>query len=202
MRTDWSVSIRLCVVLLAGCAGIRPDGDSAAKWEAALPAESATAERPAAQGPALQAVPIRKDRLTVEEAVADGLAHNRIVKQSRLGALISGTFETEARSRLLPTLSGRARFTRVDTPPKSDAPELGTSFSIGPRSVWSGELNLDFVALAALVKTELDAIRTFINAHTHITTATISSGPPGVLAAPTPPLGVIGSVAASDVEAT
>lgn len=49
----------------------------------------------------------------------------------------------------------------------------------------------DALALASLVKNELDlvkidlvAFKTVFDAHTHVTTATVSTGPPGVLQAP------------------
>lgn len=61
----------------------------------------------------------------------------------------------------------------------------------------------DFVALAAKVDTALANIVTYINAHTHITTATVGAGPtPGVNSPPAPPLTSQASVAASKVKAT
>ncbi len=60
----------------------------------------------------------------------------------------------------------------------------------------------DFVALAALVLAELSKIQTAFDAHTHITTATVSTGAPGVLAAPASPIGTIPTVAATKTKAT
>ncbi len=59
----------------------------------------------------------------------------------------------------------------------------------------------NFVALANLVLSELNAVKTAFDAHTHITTATVSAGAPGVLAVPTPPMPAPGPVASSNLKA-
>ncbi len=67
------------------------------------------------------------------------------------------------------------------------------------------EINLgqstEFVALANLVKAELDAMASTFDAHIHITTATVGTGPPGVISPTTTPQSPIGDVAATKVKA-
>jgi phage baseplate assembly protein V len=70
----------------------------------------------------------------------------------------------------------------------------------------------DWVALAADTKAEISALRdtvdsliTAYNAHIHVTTATVSAGPPGVLQPPASaasPPAAVGDVAATKVKAT
>jgi len=66
-----------------------------------------------------------------------------------------------------------------------------------------GHAAADFVALAAKVDAAIANIRTYINAHTHPTTATIGSGPAvGAVLAPNSPLGDQAGVGAVNVKAT
>lgn len=60
----------------------------------------------------------------------------------------------------------------------------------------------DFVALATLVFAELAKIQAAFDGHTHVTTATVSTGAPGVIAVPTPLIGTVGPVAATKTRAT
>lgn len=61
----------------------------------------------------------------------------------------------------------------------------------------------DFVALSALVQSELSDLWTAVNNHTHVTTATVDGGSPGAIASNSgSPLGSAGSVAAAKVKAT
>jgi len=70
----------------------------------------------------------------------------------------------------------------------------------------------DYVALAELVKDEIDALRSTVdslvtayNAHIHVTTATVGLGPPGVISATTSTASApaaVGDVAAEKVKAT
>lgn len=59
----------------------------------------------------------------------------------------------------------------------------------------------NFVALANLVKARIDTIQQAFDAHTHIGTATVSTGPVGTIAAPASPIGALDAVAASKVKA-
>lgn len=61
--------------------------------------------------------------------------------------------------------------------------------------------SLDFVALAQKVLTELQSIVNGFNSHIHTTTATVGTGPVGVISTPTSPLGSPNSVAADKVKA-
>ncbi len=58
----------------------------------------------------------------------------------------------------------------------------------------------DFVALASLVAAELDAIRTYVNGHTHVIPAGTDI-PGGLAPAPAPPMGPIGNVASAVLKA-
>jgi hypothetical protein len=60
----------------------------------------------------------------------------------------------------------------------------------------------DFVAMAAKVKAELDAIQTWVDSHIHITTATVGATPtPGVISPASPSLGPRGDVASGNLKA-
>ena len=71
-------------------------------------------------------------------------SRNRGVLQARLEVAIGGTLEREARSALLPAVRGTGSYRRVDEPPSANAPELGTSFTVGPRDVASFGVSMDF----------------------------------------------------------
>ncbi len=88
--------------------------------------------------------PESKTRFRIRELVVEALAHNRTVAQARVNALVSGTFEREARAALIPTVGARGTYTRVDEPPSVNAPELGTSFTTGPKRRWDFGLTADF----------------------------------------------------------
>ena len=84
--------------------------------------------------------------------------------------------------------------------------EGGVQVNIKETTVNLGSQNpADAMALAALTKAEIDALRsavdtmaTIFSAHTHITTATVSTGPPGVLA--TPATGQVSPPVVGDVD--
>lgn len=57
-----------------------------------------------------------------------------------------------------------------------------------------------FAAKADLVSARLDTIQQAFDAHTHIGTATVSTGPVGTIAPPASPIGALASVAASKVK--
>lgn len=63
------------------------------------------------------------------------------------------------------------------------------------------DADADFVALAAKVLAELNDIRSKFDAHIHTTTATVGTGPVGVIAPPSPGMGAASSVAASTAKA-
>jgi hypothetical protein len=56
------------------------------------------------------------------------------------------------------------------------------------------------VALAADVKDRLDTIQSTFDAHIHTTTATVGTGPPGVISPPTSSIGALAEVGSSKVE--
>jgi outer membrane protein len=160
MKTDRSVLVSggfALVLLAAACASPASDPADPGDWRAEVVAtEELDAGDAAASGAggadessdgaaADTAAPApAKARITVQEAVAEALAHNRGVLQARLGVAIGGTYEREARSALLPNVSAQGSYSRVDKAPQAVAPELGTSFTVGPKEVWSFGLNMNF----------------------------------------------------------
>lgn len=153
MKTDRSVlvsgSIAL-VLLAAACAS--PASETMAEsdaWRAEVDAGDATGATDEAAGAteagARTAAPApAKTRITVQEAVAEALAYNRGVLQARLGVAIGGTYEREARSALLPNISAQGSYSRYDQAPQAVAPELGTSFTVGPKEVWKFGVSMNF----------------------------------------------------------
>ncbi len=87
-----------------------------------------------------QAPAAPRERLTIAEAVDEALAQNRTLMQARLGVLIGGTRADEAKAALYPAVDLRGTYTRRNEAPLAVAPELGTSFSVGPREAFG--LNL------------------------------------------------------------
>lgn len=92
--------------------------------------------------------------------------------------------------------------------PRNDAPPANATHATDPvlngDPVHLGDANPateDWVALAQLVRDELDALWTALKDHTHVTTATVSTGLAGVVSKPSI-LGAAGSVAATKVKAT
>ena len=59
----------------------------------------------------------------------------------------------------------------------------------------------NFVALANLVKARLDTIQSTFDGHIHTTTATVGTGPVGVISPPTSSIGALQGVAATKVKA-
>jgi len=139
MRTDRSVLTLILAAAACGCAS-RKRSD----WSAYDARAEEAPMRAAAAGEGETDPPDRPAKLTVEEAVAEALTRNRTVIQSRLAAAIGGTFEREARAGLLPALGARGSYTRVDDPPRALAPELGQSFTVGPREVFGIRFDLNF----------------------------------------------------------
>lgn len=87
-------------------------------------------------------------RITVREAVEEALDRNRSVLSAREAIRIADATVVEARAGLLPTLSARGSFLRRDTPPLADAPELGTTFSVGPKDQFSLDVTASFPLFA------------------------------------------------------
>ena len=139
MKTDRSVLlIVLCLVWLGACAGTTADNWILYDAPAVDRAEFELTDDLGASEVA------RPARITVEQAVAEALDANRSVQQARLAAAIGETLEKEARSALIPSIGMRGSYTRVDTPPLAVAPELGTSFSVGPRDVGTLRFDMNF----------------------------------------------------------
>ena len=153
MKTDWSVLAVLLLGALAGCATPRAGSLNAAlaiaeplRGDAVSDAGDAVPTPPA--GESARKAPARPLILTVEVAVEEALAYSRAVKRARLVEEIGGTFETEARAGLLPRIDFRGTYQRVDQAPKAVAPELGTSFSVGPDELFGVAFNMNFPVFA------------------------------------------------------
>ncbi|MHC4548793.1 MAG: TolC family protein [Planctomycetota bacterium] len=153
MKTDWSVlSLVLLGSLSWGCAGPgRGDASEAflaiaeplARQGAAVPEAAPGTPRPEGASPPVD----RVARVTLGQAVAEALAHNRTVKQAELAQKIGVTFEKEARSALIPSLRGEVVYRQVDEPPRVVSPQLG-SFVIGPDQEWTAALGMNFPIFA------------------------------------------------------
>jgi len=147
VKTDRSV---LLIVASVACLGLAACGSSRTRgW---LLYDAPAVDRPGfelADGDATSGAEARRAlRLSVEDAVAEALDSNRGVQQARLAAAIGETYEKEARSALIPAVGFSASYTRVDTPPKAVAPELGTSFSVGPKNVGALRFDMSFPIFA------------------------------------------------------
>jgi len=127
MRRSVREGLVLFAVLLAAAAGCRTSPGASARTDPFPPSEVRAAEAPPVALP---------ERLTVAEAVEEALAQNRTILQARLGVLIGGTQADEAKAALYPALDVRGTYSRRDKAPLAVAPELGTSFSVGPREVF------------------------------------------------------------------
>ncbi len=171
MKTDWSVLKSVfdahrtraflgvfgaCVATLglSGCTAFRPDSDPVGLggpgaygesivegWERAPGADEDTEPGQSAR---IVESKMGALQLTVEQAVAEALTYNRSVQSARLAAAIGVENEKEARAALLPSLRLGASYNRVDEPPSVNSPDLGGSFTAGPREVFGMSLDLGF----------------------------------------------------------
>lgn len=147
MKTDRSVLKRAlsrtmlgaAAVLTMGC-GSTPRADESPSWTSAPPADES--------GTAADAPAARPLEIDIEQAVAEALAHNRTATQARLDTLVSAADVRESRSALIPQITGRGTYTRLDEAPQTNAPELGTSFTIGPREVYAIRFDANFPIFA------------------------------------------------------
>lgn len=83
-----------------------------------------------------------------------------------------------------------------------DSSSLSTLAGTNAVSMGSESGTPQFVALENKVMAELNAIRSYVNAHIHVTSATVGIGPVGTILPPKPAMPPIQPVAASDVKAT
>jgi outer membrane protein TolC len=84
--------------------------------------------------------------LTVPEAVAEALAHNRTVQQARLNVAIGLDNEKEARAAMLPAIGLTGSYSLVDERGRVNAP--GASFPTEPKDVWGLAVAMDFPIFA------------------------------------------------------
>jgi len=151
MRSDrlvpFAVAVAAACALALGCGSTRSDsGDLTlrdAGSAAATPAASGGDTVPGEAGGA----PLPR-QLTIAEAVAEALANNRAVQQARLNVAMGIDDEQIARAGLLPTIGLQGTYTVVDEPPRRNAPELGTSFTVGPKETWGLAIGMDFPIFA------------------------------------------------------
>jgi len=86
----------------------------------------------------------QRTRISVEEAVREALANNRVVEQARVSVAIGRTLEHEARAELIPAITGTGTYRVVQPVQKIVADQLGASFSAGPKDVYGIAFNLSF----------------------------------------------------------
>jgi outer membrane protein TolC len=91
----------------------------------------------------------RAPLLTVAEAVEEALTRNRTVLEARVQSLISGARKEAARAELLPRVDLRGTYSVRDEAPQAVAPELGTSFTVGPKDVADLAVVMDFPIFAS-----------------------------------------------------
>jgi outer membrane protein TolC len=106
----------------------------------AEPGEAGTEAEPAPDAPQY------KKTITVEQAVAESLEHNREVALARVNETISGTFRKEALSAMLPHFGGHVTWTRRDSPQGVNTPS--GSFIVGPKDQTDARIFMDFPIFA------------------------------------------------------
>lgn len=138
----WAVRWALCACVLApGCETLDPARAAAPRPAAFLQPQDAAPEAPPEEE--------RRELLTVAEAVEEALVRNRAVLSARVQTLIGGAVKEAARAELLPRVNLRGGYRKRDEPPQAVAPELGTSFTVGPDEVWDMALVMDFPIFAS-----------------------------------------------------
>jgi len=156
MRPDRLVPVAVACVLALGCGATRHDPDDltlrdadapAAGWAGSDGAAPATAGDGDTVPGEAGGAPLPR-RLTIADAVTEALAHNRAVQQARLNVAIGLDDEQIARAGLLPTIGLQGSYSVVDQPPQRNAPELGTSFTVGPKTTWGLAIGMDFPVFA------------------------------------------------------
>lgn len=123
-------------------------------------------------------------------SMAPGLAgaHSDIVE----GAVLIVQFINGDRRR--PMVTGFAGKDGTGPQPLNTTIDIATLLKLGANAA-------NFVALANLVKARIDTIQQAFDGHTHVGTATISTGPVGTIAPVASPIGPLPDVAASKVKA-
>ncbi len=133
------------LAMLAGCASNR---DDLAGWAPDEPVPAAPApveDRPGDVPGEAGAGPLARE-LTIEAAVTEALAHNRVVQQARLNVAIGMDNTREARAALLPTVSVQGTYNAVDQ--ARTIVSGGGSISVSPADTWTFSAVVDFPIFA------------------------------------------------------
>ncbi|MHC4339776.1 MAG: TolC family protein, partial [Planctomycetota bacterium] len=145
MRTLFLALVLAGSLSVAGCQSYVAQTDvsappPSAKPLPAEPGESGTEAEPAPDAPQYERT------ITVEQAVAESLRHNREVALARVNEAIAGTFRKEALSAMLPFVGGRADLTRRDNPQGVNTPS--GSFVVGPKDQIDASVFMEFPIFA------------------------------------------------------
>jgi outer membrane protein len=142
MRTLFLALVLAGWLSVSGCRSYLAQTDVTAPPPAAkpLPAEPADEAEPVPDAPQYEMT------ITVEQAVAESLEHNREVALARVNETISGTFRKEALSAMLPFVGGNVTWTRRDNPQGISTPS--GSFIVGPKDQTDARIFMDFPIFA------------------------------------------------------
>jgi outer membrane protein len=142
-------SILLAAALLAACGATRDELAGRAVDDAspavAPAADPAGAPRPDEVPGEAGSGPLPRD-LTIAQAVAEALAHNRTVQQARLDVAIGFDDAQEARAALIPTVSLAGSYNAVDQPRQINTG--GTPITTAPKDLWALGVSVDFPIFA------------------------------------------------------